>query len=230
MASIPARIRESPALVRALPFAIFVLLTALQPYAGSTGRYWIYLAKTVIVAVLLWNFRSLIPEMRWNFSWEAVVVGVAVFIIWVKLGEFTRTVGLGPFGEWKLSGPSWDPRNTFGLGSGVVPFFLAVRIIGSTLVVPPMEEVFFRSLVYRYLVRPDFQSVPFGLFAWMPFLVTSLAFGFEHREWLAGVLCGFAYQGLVLWKKRLGDAITAHAITNGLLGWWVISRDHWQFW
>ena len=230
MASIPARIRESPALVRALPFAIFVLLTALQPYAGSTGRYWIYLAKTVIVAVLLWNFRSLIPEMQWKFSWEAVTVGVAVFIIWVKLEEFTRTVGLGPFGEWKLSGPSWDPRNTFGLGSAVVPFFLAVRIIGSTLVVPPMEEVFFRSLVYRYLVRPDFQSVPFGLFAWMPFLVTSLAFGFEHREWLAGVLCGLACQGLVLWKKRLGDAITAHAITNGLLGWWVISRDHWQFW
>jgi CAAX prenyl protease-like protein len=230
MAFIPARIRESPALVRAFPFAVFVLLTALQPYAGASGRYWIYLAKTVVVAVLIWNCRHLIPEMRWNFSWEAVVVGIVVFVVWVKLGDFTRALGLGAFGEWKLSGPSSDPRGTFGTGSALVPFFLAVRVIGSTVVVPPMEEVFFRSLAYRYLIRPDFQSVQLGQFVLMPFVVTSLAFGFEHREWLAGILCGFAYQGLVLWKKRLGDAITAHAITNALLGCWVISRDEWQFW
>ena len=65
--------------------------------------------------------------------------------------------------------------------------FLTVRVIGSVLVVPPMEEVFYRSFIYRYLVRPDFQSVSLGHFAWMPFLITSLLFGFEHREWLAGI-------------------------------------------
>ena len=43
-------------------------------------------------------------------------------------------------------------------------------------------------------------------------------------------MCAFAYQGLVCRKKRLGDAITAHAITNALLGYWVIARDQWQFW
>jgi len=59
--------------------------------------------------------------------------------------------------------------------------------------------------------------------------VTSLLFGFEHREWLAGIFCGFAYQGLVCWKKRLGDAITAHAITNALLGYWVSRKDNGSF-
>ena len=45
-----------------------------------------------------------------------------------------------------------------------------------------------------------------------------------------GILCGFAYQGLVIWKRRLGDAITAHAITNFSLGVWVVWKGAWQFW
>jgi len=105
-----------------------------------------------------------------------------------------------------------------------------VRIAGSASIVPLLEEVFFRSFLYRYLAKPDFLSVRLGTFAWRPFLITSLIFGFEHREWLAGVLCGFAYQGLVSWKERLGDAIMAHGITNFLLGVWVVWQGAWQFW
>jgi CAAX prenyl protease-like protein len=90
--------------------------------------------------------------------------------------------------------------------------------------------VFYRSFVYRYIAKPDFQTVPIGQFFWTPFIVTSVMFGFGHHEWLAGILCGFAYQGLVCWKKRLGDAIAAHAITNFLLGIWVVHRNAWHFW
>jgi CAAX prenyl protease-like protein len=102
--------------------------------------------------------------------------------------------------------------------------------LGATLVVPLLEEVFFRSFLYRYLAKTDFQSVPMGQFMLVPFLVAAAIFCFEHREWLAGILCGFAYQGLVIWKKRLGDAITAHALTNLLLGLWVIWKGAWHFW
>ena len=105
-----------------------------------------------------------------------------------------------------------------------------MRILGSTFVVPPIEEVFYRSFLYRYLVKNDFLSIPLGAFAWTPFLVTSAVFGFAHFQWLAGILCGLAYQGLVCWKRRLGDAMTAHAVTNFLLGLWVVYRGAWQFW
>jgi CAAX prenyl protease-like protein len=98
-----------------------------------------------------------------------------------------------------------------------------------TFVVPPLEEVFWRSFLYRWFVRTDFQNMPLNRFHPTSFIVTSLLFGFEHYQWLAGVLCGFAYQGLVLRKNRLGDAITAHAITNFLLGVWVAWRGDWQF-
>jgi CAAX prenyl protease-like protein len=102
--------------------------------------------------------------------------------------------------------------------------------LGSTLIVPMLEEVFYRSFLYRYLVKGDFLSVPLGFFGWMPFLVTSIVFGFSHYEWLAGILCGMAYQGLVCWKGRLGDAMTAHALTNLLLGLWVVWKGAWHFW
>src|SRR5206468_175370 len=116
--------------------------------------------------------------------------------------------------ELKLSGKSWNPLLTFGSGSTWAWWFIAVRILGAALVVPFLEEVFFRSFLYRYLANPDFQRVPMGRFLLAPFLGTAVLFGFEHREWLAGILCGFAYQGLVCYKKRLGDAISAHALTN----------------
>lgn len=217
--------------MRVLPFVLFVALTALQPYAGSSGLYWIYLAKTVAAGVLLWAFSAAVPEMRWNFSWEALLVGVAVFVLWIKLGALMQAARFGAFGEWRsTTEPAWNPLAHYGAGSALGIFFLGVRLAGSTLIVPLLEEVFFRSFLYRWIRNPDFQTVSIGQFFWVPFLVTSILFGFEHQEWLAGILCGFAYQGLVCWKKRLGDAITAHAITNGLLGCWVITKGEWHFW
>jgi len=96
--------------------------------------------------------------------------------------------------------------------------------------VPPIEESFYRSFVYRYVAKPDFVSVPLGTFSWTPLLVTSALFGLVHFEWLAGLLCGLTYQALVIRKQRLGDAMTAHAITNFLLGVWVVWRNAWHFW
>jgi hypothetical protein len=125
---------------------------------------------------------------------------------------------------------AWNPHLQFGDGAVLAWFFIGVRILGSSLVVPALEEVFFRSWLYRYIAKPDFQAVPLGQFVALPFFLTSAVFAFEHEEWLAGLLCGFAYQGLVIWKKRLGDAIVAHGITNFLLGVWVVAKGAWQFW
>jgi uncharacterized protein len=229
----PARIRSSPALIRVVPFLLFVALTAVQPYVGETGRYWVYLLKTIIGAFMLWSMYPLVQEMRWKISWEAVLAGIVVFVIWISLSKVVRAIGLGSFGEWRTNSKSWNPQEGFAMP--LASFFIAVRIVGSTLIVPPLEEVFYRSFAYRFIAKPDFQSVPLGQFVLMPFIVTSLLFGFEHREWLAGILAGFVYQGfvyqgLVCWKKRLGDAITAHAITNFLLGCWVVTKQEWQFW
>lgn len=223
------RIRSSPTLVRVAPFALFVALTAAQEFSGTPGRFWLYLLKSAAVGWLLWTLREALAEMRWRFTWEAVVVGVGVFLMWVGLDPCLGRAGLA-YPKLNPRAAPWNPFAVFGPDTVLGWLFVAGRLAGSTLVVPPLEEVFYRSFFYRYLARPDFLSVPLNRFAAVPFVATALVFGLSHREWLAGMLCACAYQGLVLWKNRLGDAIAAHALTNFLLGLWVIGRGQWQYW
>jgi CAAX prenyl protease-like protein len=225
-----SKITSWPALVRVVPFAIFLGLTFLQDQFGTEARYWIYFGKTVAGAAMLAVVWRHIPELEWRLSWPGLVVGVAVFAMWVGLDEAISALGLPAYPKLRSSSPPWNPGQIFGAGSGLAWFFIIVRIAGTALVVPPLEELFYRSFVYRFLAGKDFLSVALGRFFPMPFVVTSVVFAFEHREWLAGLLCGFAYQGLVIWKGRLGDAVTAHALTNLLLGLWVVWRGAWHFW
>jgi CAAX prenyl protease-like protein len=213
---------RSPAAARVAPFFIFLALTFCQGKFGADSACWFYFAKTIIGAWLVWEMRPFVSEMRWAFSWESVVVGVGIFAIWV---------GLDPFYPHLIkNGAAWNPNESFGQDSPLAWFFILTRIVGSTLVVPPLEEVFYRSFLYRSIARQDFLSVPLNQFLPLPFFATALVFGFSHNEWVAGILCGAAFQWLVIRKNRLGDAMTAHAITNFLLGVWIVWKHAWHFW
>lgn len=230
-----SKLRSSPALARALPFVIFLALTTCQGRFGEGSRYWFYLAKTIVGIWLVWVMRPAVAEMRWAFSWEAVAAGVGVFLIWVGLdGHYpsVEEIFQKVFHKEKSATVElpWNPNNQFGAGSALAWLFIIARIAGSSIIVPPLEEVFYRSFLYRWIARPDWQSVPLGTFAWKPFLITAAIFGLAHFQWLAGILCACAYQLLVCRKKRLGDAMTAHAITNLLLGLWVVWKGAWNFW
>ena len=238
MNSLRKRLGTSPLAARIVPFVVFAAFTIGQGKFGESSRYWIYFVKTIVGAWLIWLMRPLVSEMKWKFSWAAVVVGIAVFAMWVGIDPFyppldrlLSYVGLAKAGSGAESPLDlWNPRAHYGQASALAWMFIVARVLGSSIVVPPLEEIFYRSSVYRCLIKPEFQSVPLGQFNWTPFLITAVLFGFAHREWLAGIFCGFAYQGLVCWKKRLGDAMTAHAITNFLLALWVVGRGAWHFW
>ena len=219
------KLETSPIHARVVPYVIIVVLTFIQDSFEGPGRYWLYFGKMLVGIWCIWEMRTLVPEMRWALSWEAIVVGVLVFAIWVGLDPYY------PKSEFLFKvGKPWNPFQQFGEGSALGFFFVAVRTLGSAIVVPPIEEAFFRSFLYRYLVRLDFTAMPFKRLHWLSLIVTSMLFGLAHYQWLAGVLCGLAFQGLVIRKNRLGDAMTAHAITNFLLGIWIPARGAWQFW
>jgi len=216
------KIVASPILVRVLPFAVFAVLTLLQGRFGDSAQYWIYALKTLIGAWTVWFAWPYVKEMRWRFSWEAVAVGVVIFLAWVGLD--------GHYPVLAAREETFNPGRTYGTGSALALIFIAFRIIGSSLIVPPLEEVFYRSFIYRFLVKSDFLKIPLSYFDWRAFLIAGLVFGIGHYEWLPGILCAFAYQGLVCRKGRLGDAMTAHAITNLLLAIWVVVRHAYYFW
>lgn len=213
----------SPEYARVAPLIIFFVLTAFQGQLGEASKYWVYLAKTLVGAWLIWEMRPFVKEMRWAVSMEAVLVGIGICVVWVGLD------GLYP----RLSDPGegWNPHKEFGQNSTVAWICIVGRIAGSSLVVPPLEEVFYRSFLYRYLVKLNFQNLPLGHWHPLSFVVTSAIFGFMHPDrWLGGIICGLAYQWLVIRKNRLGDAMLAHGITNFLLGLWVVYKGAWNFW
>lgn len=216
------KIFASPVYARVAPFLIFVVLTACQGKLGASSAYWCYLAKTIVGAWLIFEMRPFVSEMRWAISWEALVIGLLVFAVWVGLE--------GHYPKFSHSPSTGNPADAFGANSALPCFFNIVHIVGMTLVVPPIEEVFYRSFVYRYIASPNFLAVPMNRFQAVPFCVTVLLFGVAHNEWLPGILCGAAYQWLVIRKNRLGDAMTAHAITNLLLGIYIVRYHAWQLW
>jgi len=147
------RITQNPTYVRVVPFCLFAALTFCQGLFGETGRYWIYSGKSLVGAGMLWVIWKWIPEMRWKFSWEAVVAGILVFVMWVGIDPF--------YPKWGSDRAGWNPHDAFGANSALAWFFIVGRIVASTLVVPPLEEVFYRSFLYRWIINVDFQTIPF---------------------------------------------------------------------
>ena len=93
-----------------------------------------------------------------------------------------------------------------------------------------MEEIFWRSFLIRYIISSDFEKIPIGRFTWSSFLISTVLFGLEHNLFLAGMMAGIAYNLLLYRTKSLAHCIFAHAVTNLLLGIYVLATGKWQFW
>jgi hypothetical protein len=225
MNGLTVKLQASPLLARVLPFVVFLVLTSCQGSFGPESHFWVYLAKCVVGSWMIWVTWPLVSEMRWTISFEAIFAGVLVFVMWVALPKFSK-----PDDTWNL-------LKHYESSPAMVWAFAGVRIAGSTLLVPMLEEVFYRSFLYRYILAPNWMFTAHDSFGIKPFLLTSVIFGFTHQHWLAGIICGIIYQSLVLRTNRIGDAITAHATTNFLLGIWVITqgfgyaeKSQWHYW
>jgi CAAX prenyl protease-like protein len=55
-------------------------------------------------------------------------------------------------------------------------------------------------------------------------------FAFEHNQWLAGIVAGAAYSLLYMFQRGLWSAVLAHAVTNGVLGIWIVRSGMWTYW
>ena len=111
------------------------------------------------------------------------------------------------------------------------PYFLFFRITGSALVVPVVEELFWRGWLMRWLIAHNFKNVPLGAYSPAAFWVTALLFATEHGAyWDVGLLAGIAYNALLIRTRNLADCILAHAVTNGCLAWHVLAAGQWQYW
>lgn len=228
IATFREQMAKSPEYARFMPFLIFVVITFFGGMMGGNSMFWLYALKVGVGLWLIREMRPYVSEIRWTFSWQAVLMGVLVFVAWVGLDPFYPKNNL-LFKDTEES--IWNPFTRFGESSMIAWTLIVIRIFGMTIVVPPLEEAFYRSLVYRYIIKYDFTKVPLTHFDGIALALSALLFGFAHFQWLPGIMCAIAYQWLVLRRGHLGDAMTAHAITNFLLGVYVVWKggEAWKF-
>ncbi len=216
--------------LRLLPFAAFMALLALRGVAPADGSWgfdprWLYAANLALVGGMLvfwWReygelARQNLPDLRQ--CGLAVAVGLAVFVVWIHLDAPWMQIG-----EPTASFVPVDAQGRLDWP------LIVVRWLGATLLVPVMEELFWRSFLMRWLQSPVFEVVDPQRVGSKALLLSTFVFMLAHPLWLAAIVAGLAYALLYRATGRLWTAVAAHAVTNGALGVWVVASRQWQFW
>ncbi len=208
----------------ALPFLVFLVFTETGRWLPGLSPYF-YIAKIVVTGLMLFFWRNVyLPDFSSKLSpgqfLSAILCGILVLVIWIVPEPYL----------FKISNPSGFDPHVFGPSRAGALAWLGVRLLGASLLVPVMEELFWRSFLMRYLIDPGFRSISMGTFSWFSFLGVAVLFGLEHHRVIVGIVAGLLYGTLLVWQKNLKGVVLAHTITNFGLGIYVISTENWTFW
>jgi CAAX prenyl protease-like protein len=227
----PAR---NPLLAQVLPFGLFMLgLAAVQFVQWQFGgdgaplflrepMYWIYPLQTLACgAALVWFWKAYAFGSAKPLT-LAVPIGLVVFVVWVSpqliFGQPPRRDGFDPevFA---------DDRALY-LGT------LAARFLRLVVVVPLVEEIFWRGFLQRYLINEDFTKIPFGTYTPFSFWFVTAAFASVHwgPDFIPALITGAIYGFIAIRTKSLLACVVAHAVTNLALGIYVLATKQWGFW
>lgn len=211
-----------------LPMLVFIALLALNAAARkidnriwSPPEFWVYPTQTLLCAALLIWFRREYELERPRRLAFAALVAVVVFVLWISPQVFfrgaPRTAGFNP--DLLITPAIYWPE-------------LTLRFVRLVIVVPFVEEIFWRGFLMRFLIDDNFDRVRFGTFSWLSFTIVTLAFALSHSaaDWIAALLAGALYNALAYRTKSLASCIFAHALTNLLLGVWILQTKQWGFW
>jgi len=220
-------IRRS-ALARCAPFAVFMLLLAARgslPALGDFDARWLYAASVVATAAALaWFWREYGELARANApsGGEALLgaaTGIAVFVLWIHLDA-----------PWMQIATPTAPFVPLAADGSLDWPLIAVRWVGAALLVPVMEELFWRSFLMRWIQSSTFEAVDPQRVGVKAIVLSTFVFVLAHTLWLAAIVAGLAYAWLYRRTGKLWVAVIAHAVTNGALGVWVVATGNWAFW
>lgn len=227
---------NNPACVRYLPFAVFMAFIGLGEVLSfldarnvvtlpETALYYLYPVKVTAVAFLLIRFRHHYHEVSRDSLADLPVTlavcgaGILVFFLWINMDWMLPFAG---------SPNSFNPELLPGYGMQII--MTGFRIFGAVLIVPIMEELFWRSFLIRYIEDSDFEKISIGHFSWAPFLITVVLFGMEHHFFFAGMMAGAVYSVILYRTRSIAQCILAHTVTNLALSVYVITTGQWRFW
>ncbi|MGH9018365.1 MAG: lysostaphin resistance A-like protein [Acidimicrobiales bacterium] len=180
---------------------------------GGLAGLWVGFLGAVVLASRTRGTRRVLDDMGLSFRRSDPIIGVAAGLF----GQFVLVWIL--YLPWEHLDPNLakeldEPAKH--LTGGFPGVDLVVIGVLTVLIVPVVEELFFRGLVLRALVRV-FGGAGRLLGPLLAIVVTGIVFGLAHGELLE--LLGLAAFGVVLsalayFSRRLGPSIFAHATFN----------------
>jgi CAAX prenyl protease-like protein len=158
--------------------------------------------------------------MDWHFGWLGPLSGAGVFVLWVA---FDRAIGAAPIAALPAPLAHATPllRVTW----------ITFRAIAASITVPIAEELAFRGFLMRRFVAADFESVAWRKVTWIAVAVSSVLFGVMHGgRWIPGIIAGAIFAGVAIRRRRIGEAVVAHAVANVMIAVYVLAFGHWELW
>lgn len=216
------------------PFFTFLALLLLGEVVKSVGegyahwalaspQYWVFPLQIIVCGGLLIHYRAHYSELKnWTGIAWAIMIGALSLIIWIAPQLLNvaapRTDGFHPHFFARDGAAYWTN--------------LGARFFRMVIIVPLVEELFWRGFLLRYCIRDDFNGVPFGTFTWKSFWIVTAAFCFEHNppDWPAAFITSALYNILAYRTRSLMACVIAHAVTNLLLGFYILNTHQWGFW
>ena len=208
---------ENPAAPYLAPF-LLILAASMASSAASSGFEWLYPLRFIAAGAALLIYRRRYKLQDWHFGWEAPAIGALVFALWLG-------------GDWLTGNHPQNPlmRSADPWISTAQSIWLTLRLLSAIVTVPIAEELAFRGYLIRRIMSLDFESLSPRAFTTASLLISSLAFGALHgSRWIAGTIAGLLYAAVFVRRGRIGDAVVAHAITNGLLAASVLVTGQWN--
>jgi CAAX prenyl protease-like protein len=205
------------------PFAVFLLMLCAGDLLGAGAKYWLYPLQTLVsgaVVIWFWPAYSFRAPVRVGFT---IVIAVIVLLAWISPQELFHA-------PRRVAG-GFDPTVPGG-NTSLYYAGLTMRFLRLVVIVPFIEEIFWRGFLLRYLIRDDFASLPFGSFTWLSFGAVTAGFCIEHHavDWPAAILAGALYNLVAYRTRSLASCVLAHAVTNLLLGIYIMRTGQWGFW
>jgi CAAX prenyl protease-like protein len=216
----------------AVPMFAYVGLGALEGYLPQlTGKpsatlYPVaYGVKLFLVALLAWHYRATWSDFRPRSGALTTILGVLTGL--VVCGLWVCLDGLYPSIALLGSRSSFDP---LALEPPARWAFVVERLLGLVVLVPVVEELFWRSFLLRWVIDNDFVRVPIGKVTPLAAVVVSGLFALAHPEWLPALLTGALWAWLLWWTNSLSACLISHVTANLALGIYVILTHQWKFW
>jgi CAAX prenyl protease-like protein len=209
-----------------LPFGLFLLLTMVESHVPLAVYPLFYAVKIALVGGAIFALRGGFPEARpGGGGWAAATaLGVVLCFVWILVDQHT------PHLAFLGTRTAFNPAREISSPLGVL-LFLGVRFLGLVVIVPIVEELFFRGFLLRFVTdMDDFQRVRTGTFSLAALLINVGVFALSHPEWLAAAIFALALCGLLRWTKNFWTCILAHGVTNLLLGVYIVHTAQWQYW